>query len=164
MPSHYLTQWWDIVDWTRRNKLQRIFNRNSNIFIQENALENIVCKMAAILYPLQCGSLWHNYITRAPSFSRNHKTYMISAVYFLIALITHVMIYSKSGQKGTWGKMEHRVIVKNHAWCGSIFTSSWLLSSACSASYIEVKLAVDPVLSISQNPNFIIVLNQSTRV
>ena len=26
------------------------FNRNSNIFIQENALENVVCEMASILY------------------------------------------------------------------------------------------------------------------
>ena len=31
------------------NKLQRKFNRNSNIFIQENAFESIVCEMAAIL-------------------------------------------------------------------------------------------------------------------
>ena len=31
-----------------RNKLQWKFNRNSNIFIQENALENVVCQMASI--------------------------------------------------------------------------------------------------------------------
>ena len=48
-PSHYLNLWWNIVNWTLRNKLQRKFNRNSNIFIQENALENIVCEMASIL-------------------------------------------------------------------------------------------------------------------
>ena len=34
---------------TLRNKLQWKFNRNSNIFIQENALENVVCEMASIL-------------------------------------------------------------------------------------------------------------------
>ena len=31
------------------NKLQWNFNRNSNIFIQENALEHVVCEMASIL-------------------------------------------------------------------------------------------------------------------
>ena len=33
----------------RRNKLQRNLNRNSNTFIQENVVENAVCKMAATL-------------------------------------------------------------------------------------------------------------------
>ena len=48
-PSHYLTWWWNAVNWTLRNKLQWKFNQNSNIFIQENALENAVWKIAAIL-------------------------------------------------------------------------------------------------------------------
>ena len=39
-----------IVNWTRRNKLQWKFNRYSNIFIHENAIESIVCEMAAILF------------------------------------------------------------------------------------------------------------------
>ena len=40
--------------------MQWNFNRNSNIFIQENTLENVVCKMAAILSRPQCvnGVLW----------------------------------------------------------------------------------------------------------
>ena len=48
-PSHYLNQCWNIVNWTLRNKLQWNFTRNSYIFIQENALENVVCEMASIL-------------------------------------------------------------------------------------------------------------------
>ena len=36
-----------------RNKLQWNFNRNSYIFIPENAFENVVCKMAAIFFQLQ---------------------------------------------------------------------------------------------------------------
>ena len=47
-PSHYLNHCWNIVNWTLGNKLQWNFNRNSNIFIQENAFENVVCKMASI--------------------------------------------------------------------------------------------------------------------
>ena len=36
VPSHYLTQCWDIVNWPLRN-IQWNFNRNSYIFIPENA-------------------------------------------------------------------------------------------------------------------------------
>ena len=54
VPSHYLTQFWIIVNWTLRNKLQWNFNRNSNIFNKKNALENVVCEMASILSRPQC--------------------------------------------------------------------------------------------------------------
>ena len=47
-------QWWNIVNWALRNKLQWNFVWNSNIFIQENALENVVCEMASILSRPQC--------------------------------------------------------------------------------------------------------------
>ena len=53
-PSHYLNQCWNIVNWTLGNKLQWNFNRNSNIFIQEIAFENVVCEMASILSRPQC--------------------------------------------------------------------------------------------------------------
>ena len=53
-PSHYLNHCWNNVNWTRRNKLLWYFNRNSNIFTQENAFESTVCQMAAILYRPQC--------------------------------------------------------------------------------------------------------------
>ena len=52
--SYYLNQCWNITNWTLRNKLQWNFNRNSNIFIQENAFESIVCEMTAILPRPQC--------------------------------------------------------------------------------------------------------------
>ena len=47
--------WWNIVNWTIRNQLQWNPNRNSYIFIEENAFENVVWKMVAILSrPLCC--------------------------------------------------------------------------------------------------------------
>ena len=49
MPSHYLNQCWNVVNWVLRNKLQWNFNRNSNILIQEKSLENAVCEMMPIL-------------------------------------------------------------------------------------------------------------------
>ena len=50
VPSHYLSQCWDIiVNWTLRNILQWNFNQNIKFFLHKNAYENIVCEMAAIL-------------------------------------------------------------------------------------------------------------------
>ena len=48
-PSHYQNQCWDFIKWTFRNKIQWNFNQNTKLFIHENASENIVCEMAAIL-------------------------------------------------------------------------------------------------------------------
>ena len=48
-PSHYLNQWWNIVNCTLGNKVQWNFNRNLNIFIQENAYENVICRIVVIL-------------------------------------------------------------------------------------------------------------------
>ena len=50
-PGHHLNQCWNIVDW---NKLQWNFNRNPKSFVQENAIESVVCEMAAILSRPQC--------------------------------------------------------------------------------------------------------------
>ena len=46
----------NIINWALSNKLQWNFNRNSCIFIPENAFENVVWKMAAILSRSQCVS------------------------------------------------------------------------------------------------------------
>ena len=53
-PSHYLTQCWNIVNWTLSNKLQWNPNRNSYIFIHKNAFENVICEMASSLFRRQC--------------------------------------------------------------------------------------------------------------
>ena len=50
---------WDIVDWALGNKFQWNLTRNSYIFIHENAFENVVWKMAAILCRSQCVNLNH---------------------------------------------------------------------------------------------------------
>ena len=47
-PSHYLNQCRLIVNWTLRNTFQCKLNRNCNIFIQENAFENVVYEMTAM--------------------------------------------------------------------------------------------------------------------
>ena len=50
----YLNRCWNIVNWTLGNKLQWNYNRNSNIFIEENAFENVVCEMMFISSRPQC--------------------------------------------------------------------------------------------------------------
>ena len=57
---HYLNQCWNIVNWTLRNKLQWNLKQNSYIFIEENAFENVVWKMAAILSRSPCVNQAHS--------------------------------------------------------------------------------------------------------
>ena len=60
-PSHYLNQCWNIVNWNPGSKFQWNFNRYSNIFIQINAFENVVCEMASNLSWPQCVD-WNRYL------------------------------------------------------------------------------------------------------
>ena len=57
-PSHYLNQWWNIFNWTSSNKLRWNFNQNSYIFVEENAFENVVWKMASIFLGLNVLTHW----------------------------------------------------------------------------------------------------------
>ena len=63
--SHYLNKCWNVVNWTLMDALQWSSYRNSNLFIQENAFENIVWKISAILSRSQCvkGNKPLSYIT-----------------------------------------------------------------------------------------------------
>ena len=47
-------QWWNLVNWTLRNKFQWNLKQNSYIFIQETAFETVICEMAFILSRPQC--------------------------------------------------------------------------------------------------------------
>ena len=49
MPSHYVKQYWFIVNWIHRNKLKLNANQNRKIFFHENAFANVVCEMTTIL-------------------------------------------------------------------------------------------------------------------
>ena len=53
-PSHFMNQWWTIVNLTLRNKLQWNTNRKLHIFIKENAFENVVCQSGSHLARPQC--------------------------------------------------------------------------------------------------------------
>ena len=53
-PNRYMNQSWNIVNSTLGNKLQWNLKRNSRIFIQENAFENVHWEMATILSQSRC--------------------------------------------------------------------------------------------------------------
>ena len=53
----YQNQYWSIVNWTLRNKHQWNFDWNSYIFIQENACETVIWKMATIWSQPRCVKL-----------------------------------------------------------------------------------------------------------
>ena len=54
MPTRYLNLCWLYVNETLGNKFQWNLNRISELLIQENAFENVVCGIVAILYRPQC--------------------------------------------------------------------------------------------------------------
>ena len=56
VPSHSLNQCWLRASWALRNKSMRNLNQSKIIFIQENALENDVCKTSVILFWPQSGN------------------------------------------------------------------------------------------------------------
>ena len=79
MPSHYLNQYWNIVNWTLSNKFQWNLNDNSYIFIQENASENVACKMASILSQPQLRELIlvHNTYHKAQPWVPQNQTQIL---------------------------------------------------------------------------------------
>ena len=53
-------QCWLIMDWTHRDNLDRNLIKNTTDFVQENAVENVFCKTAAILFrPLFVNMNYH---------------------------------------------------------------------------------------------------------
>ena len=101
--SHYLNQCWNIVDWTLRNKIQWNLNRNSCIFIEWNAFENVVWEMAAILSRPQCVIVWlQSPCTHIglPSYRLCHRAldqiwmaHSVAFPYLFIAISTFVSVF-----------------------------------------------------------------------
>ena len=86
-PSHYLYQCWIIVNWALRKKLQRNCNRIWYISIHENASENVIWTMAAILSRPQ----WMNGIHKAAS-AQNNDTRRNMQQHRLLA-VNHITPY-----------------------------------------------------------------------
>ena len=64
-PSHYLNQWWIIVNWTHRNKLQLYLNQKTRLFIHEMHLKHRLRNGDHFFFKLY-----------EPSSSKHSSTYM----------------------------------------------------------------------------------------
>ena len=58
VPSHYLNQYWLLVNWTMRKKFQWKYNQTTGIFIQQNAFQSVFCKLSAIWIQPKCVKHW----------------------------------------------------------------------------------------------------------
>ena len=78
--SHYPNPCWNIVNRTHGNIFQWNLNQNTTTFIEENAFENVVRKMLAILFRYFCGYQWQLDIF-SPSFR--------------LSIITNTLLFTK---------------------------------------------------------------------
>ena len=74
-PSRYMNQCWNIINWAYGNKFQWNLNQH------ENAIENFVWKMAAILSQLQCVSF------------TTGVHFMLQSVNFSIYKVLRIILY-----------------------------------------------------------------------
>ena len=103
VPSHYLNQCWNIVNWNLRNKLQWNIQRNSYIFIQENAFENVVCEMAVILSRPQCVNP-----SSASHMQIQNPTWPSLSLLMAWAVCGNILSRGSKDQKEGWSNMVER--------------------------------------------------------
>ena len=95
-----------LLNGPHRKKLQWNFNRNSYIFIQENAFENVVCKMTAILFRPQYDHVSKSTTCYRRGWCQCHGLYIL----FWGAQCEKTLIYvtdwfsSAINRKGMWYK------------------------------------------------------------
>ena len=91
VPSHYQNHCCVIVSWALRNKLQRNFDQNTNVFIHENASENIVYEMAAIL-SMFCSMFWW----KVPSVTLPYPSWRVNVWKLIIVSTRPISIWPPS--------------------------------------------------------------------
>ena len=127
-PSHNLNECWNIVNWTIGNKPQWNLKRNSYIFTEENALENVVWKMVAILSRPQCVDTINVLRFRIGC---NQLEYMIYYLLFIVLFcivntLLYFSVYSTSLMM-LWCTSIINLTLKTLNWQPSAFSSPLLL-------------------------------------
>ena len=108
--SHYLNQCWFIVNWALRNTLQLKLNQNSNIFIEENAFEN-VCKMVAIL---SSRGRWVKDTLTTENIYRTLATTDQNFLEMLVIYLDKLLWFPSYGPirpQTNWANLQHRVVL-----------------------------------------------------
>ena len=138
----------DIVNWTLWidyyhywNKFQWNLNQNIIIFIQENAFENVVCKMAPILSQPQCVN--HGWIVMVRSWCKVRKI-----LYMIVHFSAHI---SKWELVCKFGLIFHIFIIsylgsRFHAWNKDFFFS---ITTFSYSKYFVHSYTIDIVFTLS---------------
>ena len=144
------------MNWTIGNKNQWNLNRNSNIFIQENAFEYIVWKMAAILSrPQYVNPLYAELIFE------NAKLFLHCLWYLDIEMVQVVEIHPWGGWRFVWPTLSMLWLLMgcslsykriNSLWPGDTiwWYSSWS-SSLTPSQYLDLRflIIIQCILDIS---------------
>ena len=75
--DNYFHQCWNVMNWTLGDKLKWNLNQNVYIFIQDNAIQNVVWKMAAILARPQRVKISHDCISWLLPYSCGTSSFLI---------------------------------------------------------------------------------------
>ena len=139
----------DIVNWTLRNKLQWNSNRNSNIFIHENALENVVCEMASILPPPQC-------VNSLIGVKHLLKTYCITYESCMINLMLHLWNMLALHKPNICCTLKQNLL--NHSsWLGIGPGSSSTFHPCCSGKKVIIIIRTEHIEGLVQDCSISIV-------
>ena len=88
-----LNQCWNIVDWILKNKLQWNLNWNSNIFIEENTFENVICEMLSISSRPECVNTLRSWTKWPPFWRLVFKFIFLFQIVFRIKSHSNVLKY-----------------------------------------------------------------------
>ena len=137
--SHYLNQWWNINS-NLGNKLQWNLKQNLYFHIQENAFENVILEMTAILYQPQC-------VNDCNATCVLHKMILHESILTVQSAWPLLMVW--------WLFFRHQYLYNYHCYSGPVFISrvfqmiresfefqTWLLVAifvACSIHFYGTK-------------------------
>ena len=128
-PSRYQTiawkQCWNIVYFTPRNALQWDVNQNLYSFVQGDAFEHDVCKMAAILTRTQCVKWWIQFL---------------SACMYIYSLWSH-------SQQVRFEEMNRFVASGNQLWHGAIEYDRYSIMVTSKWARWRLKLQASPLFT-----------------
>ena len=132
----------NIVNCILRNKLQSNFNRNSNIFLQGKAFENIVCKMTAILSGLECVKKTWDPVRSGGRFKNAYELLNLRALKISMLYKNHIFqcigkIFCVEFQKYLWNSTQNILPIRWKMWI--LFTTENLRALRFKSSKVFLK-------------------------
>ena len=122
MPNHYLNQCWHIVNWIVGNRFLSNLNQNEYIATEENAFQNVICKMAAILSQPQFVKSARNFSCLGSLSIQSFEIYWRDVVWSSLAGCIHIF---SCAQATPW------MVQSVHPTVRLSFTPFWQCSHHC---------------------------------